>query len=133
MLITKEQYFSFFPNHKDITKEIEANAEELLKKVNSLIAEFPGAATSYQLSSGFRPVEHELKQGRSGKSKHTKGLALDIIDNDRKLGMWCRTNKDKLKSRNLAMEHLDDTIGKNTKWLHLQIGLPPSGNVEFKP
>lgn len=34
------------------------------------------------VSSGFRSIEHEKKQGRDGSSSHTKGLACDILVKD---------------------------------------------------
>jgi uncharacterized protein YcbK (DUF882 family) len=32
----------------------------------------------FRLTSAYRTVEHELKQGRTGASSHTKGVAVDI-------------------------------------------------------
>lgn len=36
------------------------------------------AGIPFVINSGYRTVEHELEQGRDGKSSHTKGLAVDI-------------------------------------------------------
>jgi len=33
----------------------------------------------------------------------------------------------------LAFEHPDDTIGKISNWLHVQIGTPKSGNRVYHP
>lgn len=40
------------------------------------------AGTPFILTSAFRSVGHEHKQGRDGTSSHTKGIAVDIFANN---------------------------------------------------
>lgn len=66
-------------------------------------------------TSFYRTVEHEHKQGRSGKSDHTKCLACDFRDTDKKLAKWVKDNTGVVESLGLYVEDPEYT----PSWLHL--------------
>lgn len=69
------------------------------------------------VTSGYRTVAHEKKQGRSGKSDHCKCKAIDIYDPDKSLAHWVHENEHLMQILGLWIE--DTNYTKN--WVHFTI------------
>lgn len=112
---------------QDLTGEIEANAEELLRRVNKLLAEFGEARA---VRSGWRPpAVNEATAGAAPRSKHMTGQAIDLDDPEGDLDEWCFARPDRLEALGLFQEH----PGATKSWTHLQSVPPRSGNRVFWP
>lgn len=121
---------------KDLTPEIEKNAEETLRRVNMLLWEFYRAnPTSNQdrgCNSGWRPpAVNAATKSAARKSNHMLGLACDVGDDDEMLDKWLMTKagQDALVRNELWMEH----PSKTPRWCHLQTVPPKSGRRVFYP
>ena len=119
----------------ELTGQIRANADDLLRKVNSLI-DLNGLAlenspvTGSPITSGWRPAAINASvPGAAVRSKHMTGQAVDLYDPEGDLDGWCMTHTDKLVAAGLWQEHPSAT--KN--WIHLQSVAPRSGNRVFYP
>lgn len=136
-MITLFQYFG----SKDCTDEQMSNAEDLLRKVNRLIAAFEAATgkrigndpdTGTQISGakggcgdgGFRCADSTT--GKPG-SQHRNANAVDIYDLGNHLDFWLTRNI--LIAHGLYREAPPFTDG----WCHLQQVAPRSGNRSFIP
>lgn len=129
-ILTIEKYFGC--ELGDVSEELRTNAKRLLVVANSLLAAC-SVLTATQ-TSGYRNPEYNRKIGGAENSKHCKALAIDLLDNDRKLGNFVALNVDLLRSRGMAMEDLSYCIKKDgEKWVHWQLGTPPSGKLIFVP
>lgn len=110
-----------------MTDEIEANAVELLDRVNFLLKSF---GETRKVNSGWRPPEVNARTaGAAVKSKHMMGLAVDLADPDGDLDEWCLENESELVRLALWLEHPSATKG----WCHLQSVPPKSGKRIFYP
>ena len=92
-------------------KEYHENLMDLYEKINLVRKEW---GKPMIVTAGYRSVEHELKQGRSGKSDHCKCQAIDIYDPDKSLALWCKTHQEFISSIPLWVE--DTSYTKN--WVH---------------
>lgn len=92
-------------------KEYEKNLLDLHEKINRVRKEYDRPMI---VTSGYRSVEYELKQGRSGKSDHCKCKAIDIYDPDKSLALWCKTHQELLSSIPLWVEDTSYTVN----WVH---------------
>lgn len=111
----------------DLTPEIEANAAELIARVNKLLESF---GEDRMVNSGWRPpAVNASVRGAAVKSKHMLGLAVDLADPDGELDDWCMDNLGELERVGLWLEHPSAT--KN--WCHLQSVPPRSGKRVFYP
>ena len=115
---------------KELTDEVKANAEELLKRVNAAFKEL--GITKASVSSGFRPSDANKAAGGAKKSTHMIGMAIDIID-DKSQSLCKKFNNDILDKFDLYREDSDFTKGKNSNWCHLQTRKTNSGKRVFKP
>jgi len=115
---------------KELTDEVKANAEELLKRVNALLEELGIEKT--KLSSGFRPSDVNKAVGGAKKSNHQSGKALDIID-DKNQSICKKITKELLEKHNLYREDSTATKGKYSNWCHLQSEPTKSGKRIFMP
>lgn len=112
---------------EDLTGEIEANAAELLKRVNELLAAF---GEERAVRSGWRPPEvNEATAGAAPKSKHMTGQAVDLADDEGDLDEWCLEHQEVLERLGLWMENPACT----KTWTHLQSVPPKSGKRVFYP
>lgn len=102
----------------------EANAHELLRRVNGLFLEL--GVTPY-LTSGYRPGHWNKNAGGSLKSAHLSCEAIDLEDKFGKIKK--EITLELLEKYDLYMEHPDATKG----WIHLQTRKTRSGNRIFKP
>ena len=115
---------------KELTDEVKANAEELLKRVNAAFKEL--GITKASVSSGFRPSEANSVAGGAKKSNHMIGMAIDVID-DKNQSLCKKFTKDVLDKFDLYREDSEYTKGKNSNWCHLQTRKTKSGKRIFKP
>jgi hypothetical protein len=113
----------------ELTPELLANAEKLLKAINSLLAELN--IKQAKVSSGFRPSVVNAGIGNAAKkSNHLRCLAIDLLDdNSSGLDILMLKNLPLLKKYGIYLE--DPRYTK--RWCHLQIVVPASGNRIFIP
>lgn len=110
-----------------LSREIQANAADLLERVNSLLAEF---GEYRHVTSGWRPQQvNATTAGAAKRSNHMTGRAIDLEDIDGDLDEWCLDNPGALASRGLYQEHPAATKG----WCHLQSVAPKSQKRVFYP
>ena len=123
-VITPAAYFmgrdSKYP--EELTKEVQENVIILLEKVNALLFELK--ITKASVSSGWRPAAINASVANSAKkSHHMTGKAVDILDDSSQtLANKILVNPELLKKFNLWLEDPTSTKGKNTNWVHLDIG-----------
>lgn len=118
----------------ELTQEIINNTNELLDKVNALLFELGIKKAS--VSSGWRPAAiNSQTPNAAKKSLHMIGKAVDILDDSNQtLGKAILTNPNLLTKYGLWMEDLSSTKGKNTNWVHLDIGVRKERALRiFKP
>lgn len=115
---------------KELTTEIKANAAEVIRRVNLLLARaaLDDRATDGDANSGWRPPAiNSALPNSAPKSKHMKGQAIDVEDADKALQRWCMAHLSVLEELGLWMEHPRDT----PTWCHLQSVPPASGKRVF--
>lgn len=138
MMITLQEFYKGrdkqYPN--DLTPEIIANAQETLKRANTLLERFfvsvPGATRDRGCNSGWRPPAVNAATAKAAKkSLHMLGKAIDIGDDDELLDRWLMTpiGRTALEEIGLWMEHPSAT----PRWSHLQTVPPKSGKRVFYP
>jgi uncharacterized protein YcbK (DUF882 family) len=137
-MITAREYFSrnrvAIPD-RDIGSCHRGNAEDLLTRVNKLLAAFDAERGSHWVaivSSGYRtPAINASIKNASKRSNHMRGLAVDIRDAQQQLKRFIKTEKGlaTLVDAGLYCEHFDYT----KTWVHLQTTEPGSGARFFTP
>src|SRR3990167_8513583 len=99
---------------EDLTGEIEANAAELLGKVNNLLDAIgwpdPGVRSGWP-----PPAVNDATSDRAASSKHLTGQAVDLADPDRSLARAIMAEPDVLAQFGLYMEDCRWT----PTWCHL--------------
>ncbi len=121
----------------EFTPTIQANGEETVQRVNTLLAlaEKDGVICE-SVSSGWRPqLVNDATSNAAGHSTHISALACDIQDDaDRNLAYWCIRNQAKLVLCELWMEDPRWTGGEgHTNWVHLQTVPPMSDHRIYIP
>lgn len=112
---------------EEYTKEISDNLDVLLIALNK-IREVYGKKMS--VSSGWRPLAiNNVTKGAASHSKHTLGLAADIVDADGSIMKWVLNNLQLMKDLDIYIENFNYTIG----WVHFGLGAPSSGHRIFVP
>jgi hypothetical protein len=132
-MISLEQYWMGreVQHSADLTDEVRGNAQELLERVNVLLARAaeeqvqPGvdAQTHTAVASGWRPKAVNDATSNAGKtSKHINGCGIDLCDTapGRPLARWCLRNPKLLEEIGLWMEDPRWT----PTWVHVQ-SVPP--------
>ena len=122
----------------ELTPELLGNAEELLKRVNALLADL--GITKAHVTSGFRPSAANAAIANASKtSHHQRCHAIDILDDkDQTIAKKLLDDADKNKQNSLLakhglyMEHPQHTIGKRSNWIHWQDVPPGSKSLVFK-
>lgn len=112
----------------DIPHAYQINMENLLKKVNALLAA-RGGSYVYTVTSGIR-TEQDQKRINPGamKSNHLTGHAIDIYDPDLSLTKWIKTDGAKVA------EELELYFEEgNLNWVHAADLPPKSGHRWFIP
>lgn len=137
-MITLAEYVGVHSQSKDWTPERQANATDLLARVNRVIrramddgVNFPvnpktGSQISGNTFGGFRP--QDCPQG-APKSNHKEARGIDMYDRLNKIDAWCMNNFDVLEEEGIWIEHPSAT---NT-WSHWQSVPPKSGNRAYYP
>lgn len=126
MSITLKEYLTASNKYPDREKHKEVNsdnANRLLNAINSFLNEIK-AKGPFVISSGFRPSEVNAQIANAAKkSLHTQCLAIDLLDDkDQTLGKLCASKPDLMRKYGLFLEDLGSTVGKNTNWVHLDLG-----------
>jgi len=122
----------------ELTPEVLKNIDELLVRVNKLLADPALAAAIKKLgklkvSSGFRPSAINANIANAAKkSNHMTGESLDLLD-DKDQSLAKAITKGLLIKYDLYMESPTHTIGKLSNWTHLQTKKTLSGNRIFFP
>jgi hypothetical protein len=106
----------------ELNQEIINNINELLDKVNALLFEL--GIKKATVSSGWRPPTINANVTNAAKkSLHMTGKALDILDDsNQSLAKLILTRPDLLIKYSLWLEDPAATKGKNTNWVHLDMG-----------
>lgn len=118
-----------------LTPEIGKNAEDLLSRVNFLMAIFYTTnpnAHSRGVNSGWRPPKlNATVPGAAAHSHHMTGKAIDLGDDDGALDAWLMSlaGQKALVDSRLWMEHPSAT----PRWSHFQSVPPRSGRRVFQP
>lgn len=116
----------------EVTLEVIANAEKLLKAVNALLEDLKWDKP-VSISSGFRTSAANAGiVNAAKKSAHMTGEAIDISD-DKNQSLCKACTKEMLEKHGLYREDSDYTKGNNTNWTHLQIRPTKSGKRIFQP
>ena len=102
------------------------NANLLVRRVNALLAHW---SDKVFVSSGYRPAAYNKAAGGASNSAHMTCEAVDIRDDEGKLGKFITENPWLLTKNNLYME---DTSRTKT-WVHLQTRATKSGKRIFMP
>ncbi len=129
MITTKDFYKGRDVTHaEELTPDLRANAEKLMKTVNALLLEINfGDRTA---NSGWRPYSIQMEiNPRAPRSKHVTCNAIDVSDKDGKLGAFLQANTNYLVKYGLYMEDPKST----STWCHLQQLPPASRRRIFKP
>ena len=78
-----ESRFYDSDSQKKVWEEFNNNKEELLPKIQKLANQLQiirnAIGKPININIAYRPLFWELKQNRSGTSKHTQGIAADIV------------------------------------------------------
>ena len=113
---------------EELTGEIEANAAELLGRVNNLLAAL--GWPDPEVRSGWRPqAVNDATSNAAASSKHLTGQAVDLADPDRSLARAIMLEPDVLAQFGLYMEDTRWT----PSWIHLQSVPPKSGKRIYVP
>lgn len=144
MIVTLEQYWMGrdVAYAHELTAEIRANAEDLVGKMNLVLAfaEADGVepgidqVTHTPIASGWRPRGVNARTANAGQfSTHIDGNGGDLQDQlTRSLAAWCLANADALKQAELWMERPQWTAGADP-WVHWQRVPPKSGKRFYIP
>lgn len=119
---------------KELTQEIINNINCLLDKVNLLLFEL--GVKEAKVSSGWRPAAiNSATPNAAKRSLHMTGKAIDILDNkEQSLANLIVSKPELLKNYELWIEDPAHTKGKNTNWVHLDIGARKDRPLRmFKP
>ena len=140
-MITIQQYAGKWLDKPEWTKELQANAERLLAKVNEMIEIAKADGTQFHINpktgslisgsglGGFRPQDCKIGAPRSS---HKQALAIDLYDPVGSIDAWCMENigyGQTLAELGFYLEHPSKTIG----WSHWSLQAPRSGNRVFLP
>ena len=110
------------------TVEVEANAIDLLKRVNNLLDAIK--IMKVMVTSGFRPRAINTKVGGTKKSLHASGKAIDLSDLSGDLKTRILQNPHLLLDFGLWMEAPENC----PTWCHLDTGLRTDRLIRtFKP
>jgi hypothetical protein len=133
-LITSKGRYPDRANSTELTEELKANGKQLIEKVVALLTEL--GIKSIDISSGFRTsAANSATPSAAKKSLHMQCKAVDLLDDKaQSLGKLILSKPELLKKHGLWMEDLSATIGKNTNWVHLDIGNRADRPIRiFKP
>lgn len=119
---------------QEFTQEVLLNAITLLEKVNALLWNL--GIKFAEVSSGWRPAAiNGAVPNAAKRSLHMTGKAIDIKDDKgQSLAGKILTKPELLKNYDLWLEDPAATKGKNTNWVHLDVGIRSDRPLRmFKP
>jgi hypothetical protein len=121
-LLTSSNRYPDRANSPDCTDEVKKNGALLVEKVNLLLNDL--GIDKVDVTSGFRTASSNAQVANAAKrSLHMRGLACDLLDNkDQTLAKLVDSRPDLLKKYDLWLENPNFTKGKNTNWVHLDMG-----------
>lgn len=137
-MITIEEYFGAWRDHKDVTPEVLEAATAFLEKCNALEAEMVAACVEFRINDarrcnisgvlygGFRPQDCPIGAAHSS---HKEGRGLDRYDPRNAIDNWIMGHQDALVRHGLYIEAPDCTQG----WSHWTDKPPRSGKRVFWP
>jgi len=127
--VTLKEFLKGRANFDKLDADIQKNIEETLEKINKVRNKYGKAM---KVNDGLR-IKEGYKGSGAPTSKHFKGQAIDIDDNDAgDFAIWCIANLDFLASVGLFMEDFRWTNGCGS-WVHFQTVPPRSGKRVFIP
>lgn len=109
---------------REFTPTVEANAAELVRRVNLLLGQY---GQTPKVNSGWRPFAVNQAVGGAERSAHLVGQAVDLSDPDRPLQRWISRNLHELERAELWAEDFAAT----KTWVHLQTRR--ASTLLFKP
>lgn len=118
----------------EFTQDLLLNAIILLEKVNALLVNLD--IKQAEVSSGWRPAAINSQVANAAKkSLHMTCKAIDIKDDkSQTLANKVLTKPELLKNLDLWLEDPAATKGKNTNWVHLDMGIRNDRPLRmFKP
>jgi len=111
----------------DVPINIQQNMQLFLKKMN-VVRQCYGKPMF--VSSGYRSAMDQLRiNPKAPNSRHTHGMAIDIVDLNGELKLWLAQNIDMLEVCGLWLEE----FGYTYTWVHFQGEPPKSGKRFFIP
>jgi hypothetical protein len=116
----------------ELTEAVEANARELLGRINLLLSwALADGVRAQGVASGWRPRGiNDATANAAKNSTHLSGEGIDLRDTaHRDLVRWCLLNLDALEEIGLWMEDPQWT----PSWVHLQSRPPGSGRRVYVP
>jgi len=121
-LLTSSNRYPDRANSPDCTDEVKKNGTSLIEKVNALLNDL--GIQKVDVTSGFRTASSNAQVANAAKkSLHMQGRAIDLLDNkEQSLAKLVQSRPDLLKKYDLWLENPDFTKGKNTNWVHLDMG-----------
>lgn len=122
MVLTSSGRYPDRAKHPECTDEVRNNAKELARRINLLLNDL--GIDKADATSGFRTSSSNAQVANAAKkSLHMRGLACDLLDSkEQTLAKLIQSRPDLLKKYDLWLENPDFTKGKNTNWIHLDIG-----------
>lgn len=112
-MITKKDVLMGRDVEFPLTEELSNNLTTLVYKINALEAICP---FKFKISSGYRPGRYNKAAGGASKSSHLSCEAVDLIDRNGAIKLWCVKNIAKLSEIGLYMED----PARTPTWCHLQ-------------
>lgn len=101
-----------------------------------MVIERIGYKRATAVTSGWRPLAHNLAIGGSKNSHHIFCRAIDLWDPYEEIGKYLDKNRTLLEELDIAIETplvTHKSKEASGKWCHIQIVTPPSGNRVFFP
>jgi len=125
-MITRREYLMGRDLEAPLTPKQEDNLLKLLGAINMFRAIY---GKPMIVSSGYRTPKVNAAIGGAKKSKHLTCEAVDILDRNREIALFCLHNLDILQKCGLWIENPEKTPG----WVHFQCVPPRSRNLVFNP
>ena len=125
-LITSSGKYPDRANHPELTPEVIANLEQLLKQVTALLNDLK--VDHVEVSSGFRPSTVNANiPNAAKKSLHMIGKAVDLADPTNALDKLIESHPELLEKHGLWLESPLTT----PSWAHLDIGIRSARKIRI--
>lgn len=122
MVLTSSGRYPARATHAECTQEVRDSAKELCRRVNLLLNDL--GIDKVDVTSGFRTTTSNAQVANAAKkSLHMRAMACDLLDDkEQNLAAKVKAKPELLKKYDLWLENPDFTKGKNTNWVHLDMG-----------